>query len=691
MQRGDQESDAGLGAWLVGALIVLLGTFAIYAKVGGFEFVLFDDDAYVYSNAVVSEGLSADGVRWAFTEAHSNNWHPLTWLSHMLDVELFGLEAGPHHWVSVCLHACAAVLLLFLCGRIGLGLWGALLVALAFAWHPLRVESVAWVSERKDVLSGVFALITLHAYVSYARRGGAKRYALVLASLALGLLAKPMLVTLPFVLLLLDLWPLERWSRETARRCILEKLPLIALAVASGITTVLVQRASGAVQGFESIPLVPRLENAAWSVWVYPAQTLIPRGLGILYPHPALGSSGAWLHAQGTVALLGILVVSVLAWKRREAAPWILVGWLWYGIMLMPVAGVLQVGEQAHADRYAYLPTIGLLLALAAAFELALSKRPTMRTPAVLASTAVLAVYAVLAHVQTEHWRDSEALFRRSLAVTGGNYQAHLNLGMWLRQSRRLDEALVETRAAAALRPDALEGLYNLGVQEQAAGNTEAALNSFRRAVEADPTSADAHNRLAQIELGRGAQDAAAYHFEQAAANAEERVDLQSNLARFRAAFGDLAGAREPFERALRLSGGSLPWEDLRLLARARSASGDPAGAMQLLRELRAERPGDPAVAIDLAWVLATTPDEGLRDAEAAERLARQLLAAPGAPRASLLPLLAAAQAAGGSFEAAVATQREALGLADPGARSLEQARLEAYVTGAALFLTSPW
>ncbi|MFT5690156.1 MAG: tetratricopeptide (TPR) repeat protein [Planctomycetota bacterium] len=696
-----QDPGNSRGSLVLAALVLLLGCALIYGRVGGFDFVLFDDDAYVYNNEMVSGGVTAESLNWALTESHSNNWHPLTWVSHMLDVEVFGLEPGGHHWVSVGLHGFAAVLLLLLCGRLGLGPAAAFLVAALFAWHPLRVESVAWISERKDVLSALFGFLTLHAYLSFSRGrdNGAKTAlwaAVVLFSFGLGLLAKPMLVTLPAVLLLLDYWPLRSGDGTSKIKLsplslLLEKLPLFALAIGSALLTVVIQSKSGAVQGFESIPLLPRIENALWSILVYPAQTLAPLKLAVLYPHPALVGGGALLHSKALAALAVIAGVCFWTWKRRGSSPWLLVGWLWYLVMLAPVVGILQVGEQAHADRYAYLPTIGLFLALAVGLERWIATSTARLKPSLAAGAIVLLVFAGLARAQVAHWQDSGTLYRRSNDVTGGNYQAHLNLGTWLRAEGQLAAALEQTRAAAELRPGAFMVQYNLGVQEQATGDQKAAISAFERALVADDTSADSHNRLGQLKLGLGDTEAAGQHFARAAELEPTRFDLLSNLARFRAATGDLAGAREPFERVLALQGSEMPGEDRLILAHARAGTGAAAGALELLRELRLERPSDPNIALDLAWFLATTDVEGLRSAAEAFQLTGQLITTPGAPRALILPARAAALAASGSFPEAVKAQEELVGLVPEARRPTELVRLALYRQNQALRLSSPW
>ena len=544
-------------------------------------------------------------------------------------------------------------------------------------------------SERKDLLSGALAFATLHLYTSWVRRGGAGLAVAWTACLGLGLLAKPMLVTLPVVLLALDAWPLRRTDRALRDR-VVEKLPAFGLALGSAVATVLVQRASGAVQSIDAFPLLDRIENALWTLVVYPWQTLVPRDLAILYPHPALDPNATGLHLRALAGVVLAVAFSAFAWRRRERAPWILVGWIWYLVMLAPVIGILQVGEQAHADRYTYLPTIGLFLALAGGLTGWLDGARA-RTPVRVALLLWVAALGWLASVQTAVWRDSGTLFRHSIETTGGTTLAHLNLGRWLHQEGRLPEALAATRRAVELDPEAPAALYNLGVQEAASGNPAAAEAAFRRTLAADPENADAHNRLATIQFARGDTAGAGRDFEAAARLAPERPDLQANLGRFRAATGDLRGARAPFEAALRASSGPLQPEDRRLLARARSADGDAAGALQLLRALRSERPDDPQVAGDLAWLLATAPDEALRSAREAVGLAEALLRTPNAPRAQLLPLWAAALAADDRFEEAVSAQEEVVQRARGPARAVETERLGRYRRGEALWLATGW
>jgi hypothetical protein len=360
--------------WVAVSLVAVV--FAIYSRVHGHPFLLLDDDQYITNNGYVRQGLSVEGLRWAFTQFHAANWHPLTWLSHMMDWELFGAEASGHHLMSVALHAANAVVLLFALRSMTGTLWPSALVAALFAIHPLRVESVAWAAERKDVLSGLLCMTTLLAYAWYARRPGVGRYVAVLVSFALGLMAKPMLVTLPFVLLLLDVWPLRRWptlagasdtSRFSTRASgplLLEKVPLLVLTLASSVLTVMAQRVGGAVSTTESVSFGMRLANAVVSYATYLWKTVWPASLAYFYPHPAEAAEApaAFFIATG-ISLVVIGMLTVLAFRDRSR-PYVAVGWLWFLGMLVPVIGMFQVGSQAMADRYAYLPLIGIYIVI---------------------------------------------------------------------------------------------------------------------------------------------------------------------------------------------------------------------------------------------------------------------------------------------------------------------------------------
>jgi len=492
--------------WAIAAAL-FVGTALLYAQVAGHHFLVFDDDRYVTDNPAVRGGLSLSGVGWAFKSLEVSNWHPLTWLAHMLDVQLFGLDAGAHHLVNAALHALNAALL-FLVLAVMTGAAGrSAIVAAVFAAHPLHVESVAWISERKDVLSTLFGLMMLLAYVRYARRPGPWRHALVVLALAASLLAKPMWVTAPLLLLLLDVWPLQRiasWPlpRDPAtptfpavglRFILLEKLPLLALSAASSAITVLAQRRGGSLQTLERFDFAERLGNAAASYARYLGKTFWPGGLSAFYPLPAK-TAGAWPFLAAGL----LLALTVVAFSQVRRAPWLVVGWLWFIGTLVPVIGLVQVGEQAMADRYSYLPMTGL--AIAVTWEVGwLAQRLPRRAHEAFASGVVLVigVLALLTWQQTALWADQEALFRHAIAVAPDNGRAHLILCQALAQQGRYREAALEASDATRLDPKNPRAHKNLGFMLYRLGHVDAAIAALRRAIELQPDYAEAHGNLA--------------------------------------------------------------------------------------------------------------------------------------------------------------------------------------------------
>jgi tetratricopeptide (TPR) repeat protein len=441
------------------ALALAVATATAYAPVRENGFVNYDDDLYVSNNQQVRMGLTAESVGWAFTSFHGANWFPLTRLSWMLDAEVFGLEPRGFHYTSLLLHGLNGILVFAVFARMTGSIWPSAFVAAAFALHPLHVESVAWVAARKDVLSGLFALLALLAYERYARGGGSKRhYLAVFACLALGLMAKPTLVSLPFVLLLLDEWPLGRlrragapqaWDPARVRRAVLEKLPLLALVVVASGITVAAQRSWGTVQSLELYPLGVRMENALVAYVAYLADAFWPTGLAVFYPHPGYALS-PWRVAGAAALLAGISAVAAFALRRR---PYLGVGWFWFLGMLVPVIGLVQVGQAAMADRYTYLPLIGLSVALAWGIrELVAGSRPAGRAAALLGA-ALLGALAFATAAQVRTWKDSSSLFEHALRVTDRNHVAHINLGVELLGEDRLSEAAAHLQTALRLAP----------------------------------------------------------------------------------------------------------------------------------------------------------------------------------------------------------------------------------------------
>jgi protein O-mannosyl-transferase len=527
------------GQTLLACGLLLAAVVAVFGQTAWFDFINFDDDLYIYDNEWIGDAVPwQTTIDWAWTSRHASNWHPLTWLSHSVDCRLFGREiACGHHLMNVAIHAATAVLLLLVLRQMTGALWPSAFAAAVFALHPLRAESVAWVSERKDVLSGLMFVLTLAAYVHYVRRPfSLLRYLAVAAAFALGLMAKPMLVTLPLVLLLLDYWPLGRMRKKRTQlicrngpegaahklaassfspwRLLLEKLPLAALSAASCVVTFWAQ--SEALMINERITFPWRVANAAVAYVGYLGRFFYPARLAAMYPHPGANLS-TW---QIVAAVLALAAISAAAWLARRRAPFLLVGWLWYVVMLLPVIGLVQVGAQAMADRYTYLPTIGVAVAvvwtLAAAWPARLDRRWTL-----LAAGGPLAALAVAAWCQTAFWSDSEVLWSHALDCTTNNHIAQVNLGNeWLRQAevlrrtdrghealarRLVDQAVECGRIALRIAPDNVTArnalTHFLAVQSHPGGTAGAgpeaqSLEEARRRCQEHPDSAEAHNNL---------------------------------------------------------------------------------------------------------------------------------------------------------------------------------------------------
>jgi len=562
MTRGDHPGDVpNVTAWpawmapLVGAAIFGL-SLVVYWAATGFGFVNVDDQTYVTANTVVQKGLTWEGFTWAFTTMHGSNWHPLTWLSHMVDVSSFGLDAGKHHLVSILIHAVNSVLLFAWLRRATGSLWRSALVGALFAVHPLHVESVAWISERKDVLSTFFWLVAMFAYLEWERHRGGARYAVLAGAFTLGLLAKPMVVTLPFALLLVDAWPLGRvggldpedpfdWRR--IKPLVREKVPLFALAALSSAVTVVAQRGS-ATATLEAIPLGDRVWNSLVSYAVYLEKVFWPSGLAAFYPHPSAGGSGPSAEC-GAVAAAILVAVTVAAFVLRRAHPQLLWGWLWFLGTLLPVIGIVQVGLQSHADRYVYIPSIGVLIAVTwLAAALARTSR-VARHALVAAAVVAIATLSFATSLQVQHWRSSEALWRRAIAVTAGNWQAWTGLGDALFESGRPAEAADAHRRSLQIRPDNPVAWNGVGVSLGQLGLHADAIDHFQQAIRIDPGNADAWYNLGTAHGNLGEHRRARAALERAAALRPSDPRIWANLAVARAALGDRTGSAEAMKR----------------------------------------------------------------------------------------------------------------------------------------------
>ena len=457
----------GLTVVVIAAGLVL-AVLAVYAGAWAFDYVVYDDLAYVVNNPMVNRGLTLEGIGWAFTSSHASNWHPLTWISLMLDVSLFGVSPGASHVVNVAIHAANAVLLLALLRGTTGAPWRSAAVAGLFALHPLHVESVAWIAERKDVLSALFGLLTLGAYAAWTREPRPRRYAMALGFFALGLMAKPMLVTWPFVLLLFDHWPLRRTGTVSAARLVGEKAPFFALSAACSVMTVFAQRAGGALQDVERYPLVPRLANALVSCAEYAWKAIWPHPLAVFYPYPARVPVGKTLLAAAFLVLVTALVAR---WARR--APYALFGWLFYLGTLVPVIGLVQVGNQRMADRYTYLPYIGLFVLVVWWLSDRFSSSVRGRRGLAAAGIAALLASAALAWRQARVWRDSITLNEHAVTAIPDNYPAHLNLGVALYRLGQAEAAADQFREVVRIVPEWAPGHHSLGAALVSSGRSE--------------------------------------------------------------------------------------------------------------------------------------------------------------------------------------------------------------------------
>jgi protein O-mannosyl-transferase len=568
---------AWVTAWICACLFVL--TWVIYAQTLRYDFVNYDDPRYVYQNTRITSGISVANVAWAFSHIHSENWHPLTTITHMLDCQLHGVKPGWHHFTSVLLHALAVVLLFLALQRMTGALWRSAFVSAIFAVHPLHVESVAWIAERKDVLSAFFFMLTLLAYLHYTRAPSIGRYLTVALVVALGLMSKPMLVTLPFVLLLLDYWPLERFetrtsnSRRRLSHLVLEKTPLIALSAISSIFTFLAQR--GAIGWTEQLPVSTRISNALVTYVIYIRQMFWPADLAVFYPHPENRLSVLEIG----LAFIVVVGITAAAFIFRKKAPYFITGWLWYVGMLVPVIGLVQVGWQGHADRYTYLPQIGLYIALTwAVTDLTRSWR-FQRMALGIAALIVVGVLSWRCWLQTSYWRDSETLFTHALAVTRNNDVALNNLGIIFLEKGRLDDAISNLQTAIDLRPENAPAHDNLAkALLRKGGHVPEAMVHYHKLLEIEPENVEARNTLGTVLIQQGKVKEAIGEWQDALAIQPENGNAASNLAWVFAtcpedSIRDGARAVELAEKALRIAGGKIPMI-YKVLAAAYAESG---------------------------------------------------------------------------------------------------------------------
>jgi protein O-mannosyl-transferase len=606
---------------------LIFGTLLVYWQVRGFGFIGYDDNVYVYENPHVLNGLTRDGIVWAFTTGYASFWHPVTWLSLMLDRQLFDPDPGWFHLVSVFLHLANTLLLFAVLKKMTGVIWPSAFVAAAFALHPMHVESVAWIAERKDVLSTFFLLLTLSVYTDYVKRPSLFRYIAAIAIFAVGLMAKPILVTLPFLLLLLDYWPLNRFevsrsvnipgsqSRRSTplHRIVIEKAPFFILSAVFSVITFLAQQKVGGVVDIKTIPLPDRVGNAFLSYAAYIGKMLWPQDLAVFYPFNAADRITLWQFALPTLLLAGISLLVLRFWRTRK---YLVVGWLWFVGTLFPVIGLVRFTGSSHADRFTYVPYIGLFIMIAWGLSELLSKWPQHKFVFSASAAIALAAMGLCAHMQASYWKNDMTLFSHAIEVTKDNDIAYYNRGLAYYRLGRWQEAMEDFTESIRVRPDDVETYNNRGVAYVGLGRRQEAIEDFGHAIRIDPNYAKAHYNLGRVfgNLGRGAE------------------------------------AIEALKQAVRI------------------------------------QPDDAEACSNLAWLIATSFRIKNRDTNEATRLASHAVALSNYGNPAFLVTLAAAYASAGRFSEAVDTANKALSLADaanqPRLRDIIQHHLSFYTQG---------
>jgi protein O-mannosyl-transferase len=549
--------------------VLILSTLLVFWQVRNFGFVNYDDSDYVYENPHFSNGLNSNDVLWTFTTPNIGNWLPLTWLSFMLDSQLFGLDPGRMHLVNLILHIANTLLLFAVLKRMTGSLWRSAFVAAAFALHPMHVESVAWVIERKDVLSTFFFMLTVAAYVGYVRSGGLFRYLLAILLFVLGLLAKPMLVTLPFVLLLLDYWPLERIrgpdfaqgatpGRQRAEgasqkvlgvQLIVEKVPFLALAAVWSVITFLAQRGSGSVSDINTIPLAYRIANPLLSYARYIGKMFWPQNMSVFYPLDIVRIP-IW---QIALCALLVLVISILAIRFGRKQRYLPVGWFWFVGTLIPVIGIVQSGAQGYADRYTYIPYIGLFIMIAWGLPELLSKWPQRKTALGLSMVIALTILGICAHQQVSFWNNSFTLFSHAVKVTRNNYIVYNNLGVACDNLGRYQDAVESYKQAIRIKPDYSKAHYNLGGAYGKVGRYQEAIESYQQAIRIKPDYADAHYNLGLNDYKLAYYQDAVEAYKQAIRIKPDYVRAYLNLGVAYYKLGRYQDAVEAYKQAIRI------------------------------------------------------------------------------------------------------------------------------------------
>jgi protein O-mannosyl-transferase len=556
------DSARFVDLWI--CIFLVIATLLIYLQIVHFDFVDYDDTDYVFQNPHIQAGITKDSLKWAFTTIHASNWHPVTWMSHMLDIQMYGLQPGGHHLTNLLIHI-ANILLLFIIFKKMTGkIWPSAFIAALFAFHPLHVESVVWVAERKDVLSTFFFLLTLGSYIRYVNKPTTPKYLCIVLFFILGLMSKPMLVTLPFLLFLVDLWPLRRYSFQLSldptvktnslsfRQLIWEKIPLMLLASVSSGITFYAQKYGGAIKSLELIPFTSRLANALMAYAGYMGKMIYPANLAVLYPHSLMPH---WKMA----ALAGLLLtlISFFSIKMIKDRPYFFAGWFWFLGTLVPVIGLVQVGNQALADRYTYIPLIGLFIIIAWGIsDLSITWRHRKQWLGASAGLVII-IFMALTWRQTAYWKDSFTLFEHAVRVTSGNFIAHFNLANVQAKKGLPEEAIRNYRETIAIHPKFADAYVNLGNVYDMQGNSEEAVHQYLQALKLTPDNAGIHYNLGVIYDRQKKIDEAIQQYSRAIKLDPDYEDAYFKLGVALFQKRDFDGSIENFENVLRINPGN--------------------------------------------------------------------------------------------------------------------------------------
>ena len=650
-------------------LFLVIAILAVYWQVRNYSFVNYDDPQYVTKNHNVQAGLTLESITWSFTAVQTGNWHPLTWISHMLDCQLYGMNPGRHHLTNVLLHILNSLLLFLVFMRMTGKLWQSGFVAALFALHPLHVESVAWIAERKDVLSTFFWMLSLWGYLRYVERPGACRYLLLLLLFILGLMTKPMLVTLPFVLLLLDYWPLNRFQsgssgdgnhsvqRPSDFGLLWEKIPLFFLSAVSSVVTYLVQKSGGAVKSLAVIPFHDRIANAIISYGSYMGKMIWPDNLAVFYPYP---KSILWWKVAGAGLLL--VVVSVVIFRMVRTKPYLAVGWLWYIGTLVPVIGLVQVGSQGMADRYTYVPLIGIFVIIAWGVPDFMPKWRYRRIGFTVTIAAIIAIIMITTRLQIRYWSNSVTLFEHALEVTGDNGIVHAKLGEAFEEQGKIDAAVRHYREALLINPDFVEPLLNLGVALKEKGELNEAINCFSKVLRTNSNHADAHYELGDTLKRKGDFAGATKHYLEAIRIKPDRAKTYNNLGVVLVLQNKGKEAIIRFYEALRIDPAYAG--AYYNLGKVFARQGKTESAILHFQKALQKNPDMTQALYNLSWIEATSEDDKFRNGIEAIKLAEKLCKLQNYSQPLSLDALAAAYAEAGRFKEAVLTAQKGLELA---------------------------